>query len=267
MSEVRINLPIFEGPLDLLLYLIRRDELDIWDIPIARITDEYLRYLDTLQELDLDVAGDFVVMAASLTQIKSRMLLPTLLQSEDGEEEDPRQRLVEKLLEYERYRQAAQQLAGATLLGRDVFNRQQSAVDPQRFRQPLPEVELWDLVAALRDALDRARLRGHVHHVDVERFSVVDRIHWLHDRLETGGDLSFRALFDSLSGRMAIVLTFLALLEMIKRGIATLGASGEADWIIALRPTIEEDDDEDEDPGPPPAEEERPEGEGPAAGP
>ena len=129
MSDLHINLPIFEGPLDLLLYLIRRDELDIWDIPISHITDEYLRYIETLQELNLDLAGDFLVMAATLTQIKSRMLLPTLLSDEGEEEIDPRQALVERLLVYERFRKAAESLEEGTILGRDIFNRAQEAAD------------------------------------------------------------------------------------------------------------------------------------------
>ena len=242
MSEVRIRLPIFEGPLDLLLYLIRRDELDIWDIPIARITDEYLQYISTLSELDLDVAGDFLVMAAMLTQIKSRMLLPALLQDGEEEEEDPRHRLVERLLEYERYRQAAQSLASQPILGRDAFERGLPSLDSGDYERPLPEVELWDLMAALREALDRARARGHVHHVDVERFSVVERIHWLHDLLQTQGALSFVRLFGGLPTRMDIVLTFLATLELVKRGILSLArAQTEGDFLLCLR--VDDGDD------------------------
>lgn len=239
MSEVRINLPIFEGPLDLLLYLIRRDELDIWDIPIHKITEEYLGYVETLQTLDLDLAGDFVVMAATLTEIKSRMLLPTLLQPEGEEAGDPRQALVERLLEYERYRQAAERIAGLNLLGRDTFERVQSAVEDPEAGRPLPDVGLWELVEALRSVMDRARLRGHIHHVDVERFSVVERIHWLHDRIHSHGPVGFLELFLSLPTRMDIVLTFLAMLEMIKRGLLVLLPAGERNWVIAPRPDDE----------------------------
>ena len=152
---------------------------------------------------------------------------------------------MERLLEYERFRKAAQALEDGTLLGRDVFEGGQSAAAHLNIVPPTPEVELWDLVSALKGALDRARLRGHVHHIDIERFSVVDRIHVLHDLLGLQGATGFRALLDGLNSRMDIILTFLAVLEMAKRGIVAMapamGPEGEvlhgleADWMLSLR--------------------------------
>lgn len=235
MSVPRVNLPVFEGPLDLLLYLIRRDEIDIRDIPISRITEEFLKYVEMIHELNLDAAGDFVVMAATLTTLKSRMLLPPELGAGQEELDDPRLPLVEKLLEYERYKQAAATLVGRELLGRDVFRRGQDLGDDEDAEVALPRVELFDLVEALREVLERARLRGQIHHIDVERFSVVDKIHWLHDTLRSSGTVSFFHLFEGLGSRMEIVLTFLAILEMLKRGILEMPAGEGGDWLIVLR--------------------------------
>lgn len=231
----RVNLAMFEGPLDLLLYLIKKHELDIWDIPIARITHEYLSAIEHMHALNLDVAGEFLVMAATLTTVKSRMLLPVPSEGGDTEVDDPRSELVERLLEYQRYRDVADALAKRPILGRDVFERGQSAINlPEGIPHILPEATLFEMLTALQEVLERAKARGHVHHIMAERFSVVERIHWLHDCLRTQGHTTFRALFRSLRSRMEIVLTFLALLEMVKAGILVLervyvgGVSGGA---------------------------------------
>lgn len=219
----KINLPTFEGPLDLLLYLIRKDELDIWDIPIARITDEYLSHLELMQELNLDIAGEFLLMAATLTTLKSRMLLPTETGQSPEEIEDPRTELVERLLEYQRYREAAEGLSKRVVLNRDVFERGQSAVKlPEGEPIVLPEVTLFELLSALQDVLGRAQARGYIHTVSAERFSVVERIHWLHDHIRSAGPVGFRAMFGELGQKMDVVMTFLALLEMLKANILTL---------------------------------------------
>lgn len=219
----RINLPTFEGPLDLLLYLIRKNELDIWDIPISAITDEYLSHLELMQELNLDIAGEFLLMAATLTMIKSRMLLPRDPNAPEETIEDPRSELVERLLEYQRFREAAEKLSKAQVLNRDVFERGQNAVAlPEGVPVVLPEVSLFELLSALQDVLGRAQARGYIHQVSAERFSVVERIHWLHDQIASARRLGFRALFLRLENRMELVLTFLALLEMLKANILTL---------------------------------------------
>ena len=219
----RVNLSMFEGPLDLLLYLIKKHELDIWDIPIARITHEYLLAIEHMQALNLDVAGEFLVMAATLTTVKSRMLLPVSVEGGETEVEDPRTELVERLLEYQRYRDVADALSKRAVLGRDVFERGQSAINlPEGIPLVLPEATLFEMLTALQEVLERAKARGHVHHILAERFSVVERIHWLHDCLRSEGRTTFRSLFRSLRSRMEIVLTFLAMLEMVKAGIVVL---------------------------------------------
>ncbi len=226
----RVNLPTFEGPLDLLLYLIKRDELDIWDIPISRITDEYLGYLELMSELNLAVAGEFLLMASMLTAIKSRMLVAAQDDAQDEPEiEDPRAPLVERLLEYQRYREAADRLASRACLNRDVFERGIPAFDvPDEAPEPVVDASLYDLMRALKDLLDRAASRELTHQVTTIRISVVDRVHWLHERLGTAGSMSFLSLFDSLESRLEIVITFLALLEMLKANIVTLTRLPEA---------------------------------------
>lgn len=221
----RVNLPVFEGPLDLLLYLIKKDELDIWDIPIARITEEYLAYLDMMGDLNLSVAGEFLLMASMLAAIKSRMLIASQTLQETEEIEDPRAPLVQRLLEYQRFRDVAEALQKGVLLNRDVFQRGSPALNiPGGVPKPLPDVGLFDLMTALKDVLSKVRARELVHHISPERFSVVDRIHWLHDLLRSKGSIGFRALFSTFETRMEIILTFLAMLEMLKANIVTLVA-------------------------------------------
>jgi segregation and condensation protein A len=243
-DALRVNLPAFEGPLDLLLYLIKKDELDIYDIPIASITETYLGYLELMHELNLDLAGEFLVMAAMLTTIKSRMLLPSEGGGDGEEAEDPRSSLVERLLEYQRYKEVAEALAKRGVLNRDVFERGQSAMNlPEGEPVRLPEISLFELLNALQTVLGEARARGFVHQVVAERFSVVDRIHWLHDRIRTERVIGFRSLFRAFGTRMEIILTFLALLEMLKANILRLDAVHEhddpevapTDWVVCER--------------------------------
>ncbi len=227
----RVNLPAFEGPLDLLLYLIKRDELDIWDIPIARITEEYLEYLDLMTELNLAVAGEFLLMASMLAAIKSRMLVAAQEMADDEPEiEDPRAPLVERLLEYQRYREAAERLQRAPCLNRDEFERGVPALDPALVdRSPALEVSLFDLMSALKEVLSRVQSREMTHHITSVRVSVVERIHWLHDLVRKRETLSFRRLFESLNSRVEIIITFLALLEMLKANIIRLSPREEMD--------------------------------------
>lgn len=216
----RVRLDIFEGPLDLLLHLIKKNEVQITDIPIARITEQYLEYLDLLRELRLDVAGEFLVMAATLMLIKSRMLLPAVEddEEEDDEEEDgadPRHELVQQLLEYQRYREAAFALAERPWLHRDVFPR-------PRLPEPEPgpvrlRVELWDFVEALRALLAR-RQPEPVHTVDRESVSVRACAERLLAKLRLQRRLRFEELFEVEASRLEIVATFLALLELIRLG-------------------------------------------------
>ena len=215
----RVKLDVFEGPLDLLLHLIKKNEVEIVDIPIATITEQYMSYIQMMNELRLDVAGEFLVMAATLTLIKSRMLLPSSEDGEDEEEADPRAALVQQLLEYQRYREAALALAERPLLHRDVFVREPlpdadegSAEQPLRLR-----VTVWELLEAFRAVLARAQPES-VHEIVVDRVSLRDRARALLRALSVARCLEFDSLFDDDATRLEILVTFLALLELMKMG-------------------------------------------------
>lgn len=210
----RVRLDMFEGPLDLLLHLIKKNEVAVTDIPISAITEQYLEYLDLMRELRLDVAGEFLVMAATLMLIKSRMLLPMEEEDEDGEE-DPRRELVEQLLEYQRYREAALALAERPLLHRDVFVRPR---DPEHTEEPTPlRVGLWDLVEALQKLLER-RSATTVHTVELEAVSMRACAEQLISRLRVHRRVRFEELFTEGTSRLQIVATFLVLLELVRLG-------------------------------------------------
>ena len=217
----RIELPIFEGPLDLLLYLVKRHELEILDIPIAFITERYLAHLDLMRTLNLDVAADYLVMAATLTYIKSRELLPpdpTAPPDEDEEDgTDPRAELIRRLLEYQKYKDAAERLASRPTLGRDVFSRGPSPELGQPGEEPLADVGLFALLEALAHVLDRSKAPA-AHDVVVDRVSVLERIHRICDLLDLASPRSFLDLLETEQGatRLFIIATFLALLEMAR---------------------------------------------------
>jgi segregation and condensation protein A len=214
-----VRLPAFEGPLDLLLHLIRVNEVEITDIPVAQIAEQYLEYLDVLRELDLDVAGEYLLMAATLAWIKSRMLLPP-----DGvvEEEglDPRAELVARLLEYQRFKEAAEQLADRPLLDRDVFRAVAPGPEPPTEEEREIEVSLFDLVEAYRQALRSAPQSGAPHSVEVETVTVRERMLVVMDALGLTGSLDLDAILGRPGGeapsRAIVVATFLAVLELCR---------------------------------------------------
>jgi len=216
----RVKLPVFEGPLDLLLHLIKKNEVEIVDIPIATITEQYLAYLEMMRGLNLDIAGEFLVMAATLTLIKSRMLLPPSEDDEEEEEVDPRADLVRQLLDYQRYREAALALSERPLLHRDVFVREplmdvEGAADTG---EPLHlKVTVWELLEAFRAVLKRARPES-VHEIVTEQLSMRDRVRTLLQTLSVARSVEFESLFDEDVGRFAIIVTFLALLELMRMG-------------------------------------------------
>jgi segregation and condensation protein A len=219
-ATYKIRLEGFEGPLDLLLHLIRKHRFDIYDIPIARILEEYLGVLDVLRELDLDVAGEFLVMAATLAEIKSRMLLPAPEALEDDEGEDPRAELVRRLMEYERIREAAASLEERPRLGRDVYARTWRAVDLDEVERPdAPlEVDLYQLLVAFKRLLDESP-EEFTHEIVRERLSIQDAMQNILDqfqRLPQGMGVSFRELFPPRPSRDRVVATFLALLELVR---------------------------------------------------
>jgi len=218
-EALQVFLEAFEGPLDLLLYLIKRQNLDILDIPIARITHQYMQYIEVMQDLQLELAGEYLLMAAMLAEIKSRMLLPRPAPEED-EEEDPRAELVRRLQEYERYKQAAEDLDQLPRLERDVFP---AVVDfPDRMvQQEPPSVSMDDLLRAFADVLERAEMYSH-HHVTREPLSVRERMSIVLSRLSADDYIVFTSLFTLEEGRGGVVVTLLAILELIKESLAHL---------------------------------------------
>jgi segregation and condensation protein A len=213
--STRVQLEMFEGPLDLLLHLIKKNEVSITDIPIAAITEQYLATLDIMQTLNLDVAGEFLVMAATLIHIKSRMLLPAGIDEEEEEEGvDPRDELVRRLLEYQRYKDAAAELEQREVLTRDVFVRASAPFEeagPREFR----EVSVFELLGALKRVIDRLP-KDIVHEVTLEKVTVREKMTLLLDRLHREGRVLFEAMFDAVKSRMEVVATFLAMLELVK---------------------------------------------------
>jgi segregation and condensation protein A len=214
--STRVELEIFEGPLDLLLHLIKKNEVSITDIPIATITEQYLATLDLLQTLSLDVAGEFLVMASTLIHIKSRMLLPAGDAGGDDEDEglDPRDELVRRLREYQRYKEAAQDLDQREMLSRDVFTRSASPTEeaePRGFR----EVSVFELLAALKRIIDRLP-KDTFHEVTLEKITVREKMTHLLDILRAQPSILFESLFAAASSRMEIIVTFLAMLELVK---------------------------------------------------
>jgi segregation and condensation protein A len=208
----------FEGPLDLLLHLIKKNELDIYNIPMAEITRQYLDYLDVMRELNLDVAGEFLVMASTLIQIKSQMLLPQIIDSVEEEHgEDPRAELVRRLLEYDRYREASLLLVARELLHRDVFARDFPAEELEVFPadEALPSVEMFELVDAFRRILAKAPKES-FHEVGSENISIADRISDILEYLQGREAVDFEELFSGSNTREFIVASFLAILELCR---------------------------------------------------
>lgn len=216
----QVKLEMFEGPLDLLLHLIREHQLDILDIPIAEITEEYLRYLALMQELDLDVAGEFLLMAATLIHIKSKMLLPPeeAAEGEEVQEEDPRAELVDRLLEYKKFKEAAQTLGLLEAEQARLHGRGAPAIDLE-VEGPLC-ISLFELLRAFRDVLGRADVPAPLE-ITPEELNVGQRIVLLLDRLAAESPLEFTSLFAGSLRRAEIIVTFLALLELLRRRLAT----------------------------------------------
>jgi len=213
------KLDIFEGPLDLLLYLIKKNEVDIYNIPIAVITEQYLNHLDLMRSMNLDLAGEYLVLAATLLNIKSKMLLPPE-EKEEGEEEqpDPRAELVRQLLEYQTFKEAAYSLGQRTLLERDVFKR---GIVPEVKTEPdeeLIEVDLFQLVEAFREIVSGLKDEDLLE-INTEKMSLSDRIHEIMERLSVEKSMHFRDLLADVHDRRMIIYTLLAILELMKMRI------------------------------------------------
>ena len=212
-EAMEVFLDTFEGPLDLLLYLIRKQNLDILDIPVAEITRQYMGYIDLMQMMNLDLAAEYMVMAAMLAEIKSRMLLPRP-ESEDEDEEDPRAMLVRRLQEYERYRQAALDIEKLPRLGRDLYlaNPTRDHIKPKRID---PHVEIHDLLMAFAEVVKRADEKKSFN-INREVLSIRERMGMVLDRVNNEEFIVFEALFDVEEGKMGMVVTFMAILELLK---------------------------------------------------
>jgi segregation and condensation protein A len=217
-NAYRVRLESFEGPLDLLLHLVKTNELDLYNLPIAVITDQYLQYLDMFEELNLDVAGEYLVMAATLMYLKSRLLLP-LDDDDEEEQEDPAADLVRQLAEYQRFRDAAEELRDRALLGRDVFRRSPSPPEREAGEEaPFQPVELADLFEALRRVLKSSTARK-PHVLEGEEYSVGDAVRSMVALLRQSERVPFADLFGADATRALIISTFVGLLELIKMGI------------------------------------------------
>ena len=218
-QALEVFLEAFEGPLDLLLYMIRRQNLNILDIPIADITRQYMEYIQLMQELDLELAGEYLLMAAMLAEIKSRMLLPRL--SDGGEEEeDPRAELVRRLQEYERYKQAAEDIDRLPRLERDVYPAVAELTHRQVVRI-LPEVALQEMLVAFKDVVQRATMFAHLH-VRRETLSVRQRMSDVLALLEGVGLVEFIRLFQAEEGRLGVTVTFAAILELLREQLVEI---------------------------------------------
>ena len=215
-DALEVFLEAFEGPLDLLLYMIRRQNLDILDIPIAEITRQYIVYIDMLQDMRFELAAEYLVMAAMLAEIKSRMLLPRP-ESADDEEDDPRAELVRRLQEYERYKKAAEDVDELPRVGRDVFETSAKAPDLSVVK-PVPDVDLKEVLLAFQDVLRRADMFTS-HHIQREALSVRERMIRVLDMVNADTFTEFTQLFTVQEGRMGVVVTLLAILELIKESL------------------------------------------------
>jgi segregation and condensation protein A len=260
-DEYAVSLPDggFEGPLDLLLHLCQKHELDILQIPVAFVTEKYLEYLAVMQLLHLDVASEYLVMAATLVHIKSKMLLPAAPAGQEDDaledEEDPREALIRRLLEYQKYKQAAVDLAARGVAGRDIFLRGGTIEEAVKTElPPLAEVPLYAIVEAFQRVLSRSKVKLS-HDIVTDRISISDRIVELTDLIVTRRRALFEELFQGLTSRFDLVITFLALLEMTRLGLTTLVQTDPlAPLYVEARAEQVASDDEGNDGAAPPTE-------------
>src|ERR1700676_4318333 len=216
-QALEVFLEAFEGPLDMLLYLIRRQNLDILDIPIAEITRQYMRYIELMQVLQLELAGEYLLMAATLAEVKSRMLLPRIGTDDTTEEGDPRAELVRRLQEYERFKRAAEGIDRMPRLERDTWVASADLVDRKVVRIP-PQVTLQEMLLAFQEVLSRSDMFAH-HHVQREPLSVRQRMTEVLSVVAAGGFVDFVQLFSAAEGRRGVTVTFVAVLELLGEGL------------------------------------------------
>jgi len=218
--DYKVNLEFFEGPLDLLLYLIRRDEVDIYDISLERVTTQYLDYIETFKLLNIDLASEFISMAANLMYIKSRTLLPKREQppEDEAEEDDPRWELIRQLIEYKKFKDAANFLAQKEIEQEQIFAHTPEKTKPADFGDPAPlaDVSIFDLIRAFQNVLKRFEEASDFGDIVDDRFTVSDKIEHLLDRIQPDKPLSLQSLFEEATSKVEVIVTFLALLELMK---------------------------------------------------
>ncbi len=240
----KVRLEIFEGPLDLLLHLIRENQVNIYDIPIASITDQYLEYLSMMKSLNIEVAGEFLVMASTLTYIKSRTLLPTVEET-TSEEEDPRKELVDRLLEYKRMREAAGELKVREEANREIYRRVLTSDSVLLPDEPLPEesllgeVSVFDLLKAFEKVVQQIGGVGR-HEVELDEMEMTERLTFVLDSVRPEG-VTFPSMFNRMARRIEIVATFLAILELIRQRLIRVRQTG-SQGTIYIYPSVGADD-------------------------
>ena len=239
-DALEVFLEAFEGPLDLLLYLIRRQNLDVLDIPIADITSQYMEYVDLMKNVKLELAGEYLVMAATLAEIKSRLLLPRSGADEEDEATDPRAELIRRLQEYERFKHAAVEVDEMPRMGREIFQAGAELVHKQSDRPP-PDVALQELLLAFADVLQRTDLASS-HQISQEQLSVRERMASVLDHVRLQGYASLSDLFDASEGRAGVVVAFLAILELVKEKLVVV-TQAEAYAQVHIQPNTAESEE------------------------
>ena len=247
-NNLLFKLPAFEGPLDLLLHLIKESKIDIYDIPIAQITQQYIQYIDLMKDLNLDIAGEFLVMASTLVHIKSKLLLPPDEKQAEDQVEDPRSELVQRLLEYKAFKETSSEFREKENIWRNIFRRtpplEQFADDES---EPLLfEVSLFDLMSAFKDLLSKRPLE--TLEISRETLTVADKINYIIERLESEEGIKFEDLFEDGLTKIALIVTFLAFLEIIRLGLikAYQERAFSSIWIIKAQKTETEVDSADQ---------------------
>jgi segregation and condensation protein A len=239
-DDYKVKLEIFEGPLDLLLYLIKKDEIGIYDVSIERITRQYLDYLDTFKMLNIELASEFIVMAANLMYLKSRELLPKSLQppDEEADEADPRWELIRQLVEYKKFKDAAQFLGTQEIKTQDFFASSPEVPDLSAISEAVPKAGIFDLIRAFQKVLKRFEGANELREIVADRWTVSDKIEHLLETVPVGGRVVFDTLFSSASSRSEVIVTFLAVLELIKLSHLEIEQEHLLGQIIVVRPAV-----------------------------
>ncbi len=239
-TDYKVRLEIFEGPLDLLLYLIKKDEIDIYDVSLERITKQYLAYIETFKMLNIELASEFIVMAANLMYIKSRELLPQSQQppDEEAEEDDPRWELIRQLVEYKKFKDAAQFLGCQETSNAELFATSPEPPDLSAAAAAAPKAGIFDLIRAFQRVLKRFEDAHDLREIVDDRWTVSDKIEHLLDTVPAGGRVVFESLFTAASSRTEVIVTFLAILELIKLNHLQIEQEGIMGAILVIRPAV-----------------------------